>query len=97
MKVAQRIRQLSGNALRPMLVGALALGTTLGATAQADKTKSNRAEAQASIKATSAAKPQGGPQEGIKVHGHWVIEVRNPDGTLSTRREFENGLSGSRI
>jgi hypothetical protein len=22
----------------------------------------------------------GGPQEGIKVHGHWVIDVRNPDG-----------------
>jgi hypothetical protein len=35
----------------------------------------------------------GGPQEGIKVHGHWVIEVRNPDGSLATRREFQNALN----
>lgn len=35
----------------------------------------------------------GGPQEGIKVHGHWVIEVRNPDSSLVTRREFNNVLN----
>jgi hypothetical protein len=35
----------------------------------------------------------GGPHEGIKVHGHWTIEVRNPDGALVTHREFENSLS----
>jgi hypothetical protein len=34
----------------------------------------------------------GGQREGIKVHGHWTIEVRNPDGTLSARHEFENAL-----
>jgi hypothetical protein len=28
------------------------------------------------------------------VHGHWTIEVRNPDGTLATHREFENNLIG---
>ena len=33
-----------------------------------------------------------GPQEGIKVHGHWAIEVRNPDGTLASHTEFENAL-----
>ena len=33
--------------------------------------------------------PSGGPAEGIKVHGHWTIEVRDPDGTLVTHREFE--------
>ncbi len=44
--------------------------------------------------ATQLAKaPAGGPSEGIKVHGHWVIEVRNPDGTLASRREFDNALS----
>ena len=35
------------------------------------------------------AKPGG---EGIKVHGYWVIDVRNPDGTLVQNREFENSL-----
>lgn len=35
-----------------------------------------------------------GPHEGIKVHGHWVIEVKNPDGRVTARREFENKLEG---
>lgn len=35
---------------------------------------------------------RGGQHEGIKVHGHWTIEVRNPDGTVVTHREFENSL-----
>jgi hypothetical protein len=34
----------------------------------------------------------GGMHQGITVHGHWVIEVRNPDGSLAQRREFENSL-----
>jgi len=33
------------------------------------------------------------PQEGIKLHGHWVIEVRNSDGTLASRHEFDNSLT----
>jgi hypothetical protein len=37
--------------------------------------------------------PEDGPHNGIKVHGHWTIEVRNPDGTLATHREFENSLT----
>ncbi len=43
---------------------------------------------------TNAATP-GGPHESIKVYGHWVIEVRNPDGSLAQRREFENALQRS--
>ena len=39
--------------------------------------------------AASERKP-GGNHEGITVHGHWIIEVRNPDGKLAPRREFEN-------
>ena len=35
-----------------------------------------------------------GSHEGIKVHGHWTIEVRNPDGRLVAHREFENSLAG---
>ena len=33
-----------------------------------------------------------GPSEGIKVHGHWTIEVRNPDGSLASAHEFQNAL-----
>jgi hypothetical protein len=35
----------------------------------------------------------GSPDEGIVVHGHWTIEVRNPDSTLVERREFDNALN----
>ena len=31
--------------------------------------------------------------EGLKVHGHWVIEVRNPDGSLASHHEFNNALA----
>ncbi len=34
----------------------------------------------------------GGPKEGIKVHGHWTIVVRNADGSVASRNEFENAL-----
>ena len=37
----------------------------------------------------------GGPKEGIKVHGHWTIEVRQPDGTLLTRHDFENAVTAT--
>jgi len=34
----------------------------------------------------------GGEDATIGVRGHWVVEVRDPDGTPVTRREFHNGL-----
>lgn len=37
----------------------------------------------------------GGPTEGIKVHGHWTIDIRNADGTLASHHEFENALTAS--
>jgi hypothetical protein len=30
--------------------------------------------------------------EGIKIHGHWTIDVKNPDGTVAQHHEFENSL-----
>jgi hypothetical protein len=38
-----------------------------------------------------AAAP-GGVRAGIQVHGHWTIVVRNPDGSVAAKREFENSL-----
>lgn len=38
--------------------------------------------------------PPGGAQEGITVHGRWVVEVQNPDGTVASRTEFNNALAG---
>src|SRR5262249_34009856 len=36
-----------------------------------------------------------GPGDGIKFHGHWTIDVKNPDGSLASHHEFENALIGS--
>jgi hypothetical protein len=46
----------------------------------------------ATEEADSHASSQRG--EAIKVHGHWTIDVRNPDGTLGRHHEFENSLLG---
>ncbi len=35
----------------------------------------------------------GAQGEGIKVHGRWTIDVREPGGALVTHREFENELT----
>lgn len=37
--------------------------------------------------ATANAQAKG---DGIKVHGHWTVDVRNADGTLASHNEFEN-------
>jgi len=37
----------------------------------------------------------GQAEQGIKVHGRWIIEIRNPDGSLVSRREFDNALQST--
>ncbi|HEY6273708.1 MAG TPA: hypothetical protein VIX19_17145 [Terriglobales bacterium] len=56
---------------------------TLVEDAQGETTRSSAAENKRS---------GGGAHEGITVHGHWTIEVRNPDGSLVRHIEFENSL-----
>ena len=41
----------------------------------------------------SSSSVSKGQHEGIKVHGHWTIEVRNPDGKVVSHTEFENALN----
>jgi hypothetical protein len=61
--------------------------------ATAAKTEAEEEQAEAAGKSSAEEKSSSdGKHEGIKVHGHWTIEVRNPDGTLVTHREFDNSL-----
>lgn len=39
-----------------------------------------------------AAKPGQAGGEGIRVHGHWVIDVKNLDGTVARHLDFQNSL-----
>jgi hypothetical protein len=45
----------------------------------------------APLSASNAPQPRGN-HEGIQVHGHWTIEVKDSDGKVVTHREFENSL-----
>jgi hypothetical protein len=47
---------------------------------------------QAAQPAAPSERRPGGTHEGIKVHGHWTIEIRNPDGKVVSHTEFENSL-----
>jgi hypothetical protein len=111
MRWILNIRMLSVRAaLLAMLAAGLVLPAAQAQSAkqnqQADKQASGSSQAQAPSARSTAGEAEsapahkehaGGPQEGIKVHGHWVIDVRNPDGTLVTHREFENAYSGSNV
>jgi hypothetical protein len=37
-------------------------------------------------------KVDDGQHQGLQVHGHWIIDVKNPDGTVAQHRDFENQL-----
>ena len=51
----------------------------------------------AESKEEGGQKPASGLNQNMKMHGHWIIDVKNPDGSLAQHREFENSLqlSGS--
>jgi hypothetical protein len=86
--------------------GALVLGTaatlTLAVTLTLSISRSQRkpspaasAPVLAQVTTPAASESKGAQKESIKVHGHWTIDVRNPDGTLVTHREFENAITPS--
>ena len=51
-----------------------------------------QAKSEASKPAKEEEKGKPGKSESIAVHGHWVLQINNPDGTLASRHEFENSL-----
>lgn len=83
-------KQMSSLIVRAMLI--LALVFQIAPLAEAQTLAAKGKPAAAKPKSQASTKPTGGQHEGIKVHGHWTIEVRNPDGTLVSRHEFENAL-----
>jgi hypothetical protein len=68
-----------------VLLGAIAFATLALGAFDSDAAKEQDASA-----VTSEADGAG---EGIKVHGDWVIEVRNADGSVAERQEFQNALT----
>jgi hypothetical protein len=60
--------------------------------ATAQEKKSEQPAPQATTSNVSETNKKSG-HEGIQVHGHWTIEVRNKDGALVSHTEFENSLA----
>jgi hypothetical protein len=56
--------------------------------------KPPEAAARTAAPAPPATSPsRGGLKTGVKVHGYWKIDVRNPEGKLASHTEFENSLT----
>lgn len=82
---AGALRLTAATVVAVLVAGFLASAPATGAVGQA----------QAGLSAGQHSEPSSGgdPGGGIKVHGHWMIEVREPDGRLVSRHEFENALT----
>lgn len=77
-----------------LLMTVLALVATACGTGQ-ELAEVETVAAAAPVVSETAPAPESGDGVGIQVHGHWTIEVRNPDGSLDARYEFENALTDS--
>jgi hypothetical protein len=77
-----------------MVVSVVGMSHAQSSGASAATPAANPAVAPAAASASPPAKHSAkGQHEGVTVHGHWIIEVKNPDGKVVTRREFENSLA----
>jgi hypothetical protein len=75
------------------VASAVVLAQASGVAATSGALPSQEPGAPSGLEAAVGPAPSGsGPGEGIKVHGHWTIEVREPDGTLVSRTELQNAL-----
>jgi hypothetical protein len=99
MKTNCRYEVVSRIAERSLLfVGLLAIALVCTGSGHAQSTP----VAAGGSKTPAAAAPPGAPaahspgnamRSGVKVHGYWKIDVRNPDGKLASHNEFENSLT----
>jgi hypothetical protein len=104
----QSLKQSKSQSARLSVMGACAVLFMLGSAqaAFAQQTASPKSVASAAVATSAAAravprpaveeevtaKPAKAGGEGIKIHGHWKIVVKNPDGTVASTTEFENAL-----
>lgn len=81
-------------ALLAMVLSAVGISRAQSSATSPETPAAKTVAAPAKIPDVLAAKPPArGRHEGITVHGHWVIEVKNPDGKVASHSEFENALS----
>ncbi len=93
MKTIRRVQAIAA-------IAGLAIGLAGSGQAQSNPAADQKHKPAADKKSESAPKSSAeepkkkGAGEGIQVHGHWTIEVKDPDGKVAVHREFENSLFG---
>jgi hypothetical protein len=78
-------------------VSALTIALTLTVTRSRSSVAQGSVADSTLLAKTTSPQSNGAPAEAITVHGHWTIDVRNPDGSLVTHNEFENELANPRV
>lgn len=91
-----------GHHMRTIIAFTLVAGTMTALSGPSSATEPAKPQVEVTNPATRPAQPgqaaaPGSPKEGVQLSGHWVLEVRNADGTLAERREFHNDLVGANL
>lgn len=89
---ARKNHEAVANTTRRGLLLAALLAVALSVASVSDAQSVSSSTAKTAANRAAAPAPSSGLNTGIKIHGHWKIVVRNPDGTIATRRDFENSL-----
>jgi len=95
MAAAQQAVPAKANQISPIAPAATAPAATNQAASSTAKTGLAAKPAAKPVEEEETASPNSPDHQGIKVHGHWVLQVKNADGTLGERREFDNSLTSA--
>ncbi len=75
-----------------MLAGSGGIRTAGGVSAFAPSRPAGLLTSPAGALAASHQNGAASVNQGLKMHGHWIIDIKNPDGTLAHHHEFENSI-----
>ena len=92
------IRETLNRVLGVTLVAMLTFAPSMSAAQQkgsANAKSRNTAANNTSQSPNDEVASPGGPHEGIKIHGHWTIVIKNRDGSVASHHEFENALANT--
>ena len=93
--ISSRMSESLKKAATAALIALVSASITLPVSAQ-QAVSAAKATAKPAVQAEeeeTAAAPKKPGQEGIKVHGHWVIDLKDKDGKVIEHRDFQNSLS----
>ncbi len=95
MRVYEIFRRIVIRTLVAMLTFAPGMSAAQQESSPSGKSQPARDAAKKLQSASHDVTSPAGPHEGIKIHGHWSIVIKNPNGSVASRHEFENALAST--